>query len=397
MSGPLAGIRVLDVGVMLAGPFGATLLADFGAEVIKVELPGSGDPLRHGGVQHHGHALGWLVEGRNKKCITLDLRLPDGQELFRRLVAHVDVVIENFTPGTFERWGLGEEALRAVNPRLVLVRVSGFGQDGPYRLRTGFDRVAQAFGGGTYVTGHPECPPVRSGLTVADYVAGLYNALSVLMALYHRDARQGESQTVDLALFEGVFRMTRDMLAEYDLTGRVRERSGNVNPNAAPGDTFQTRDGRWAMIVGATQGTWENLAQAMGRPDLIDDPRFRTNPDRVAHASELNELIADWVGALDWREVDATLDAHGVPASLIYSIADIAADEHYRARGAIVTVPHPELGTVRMPGVGPRLSKTPGAVRHAGPALGAHNEEVYGGLLGLCAAELAALRERGVI
>jgi formyl-CoA transferase len=397
MSGPLAGIRVLDIGTMLAGPFGGTVLADFGAEVIKVELPGRGDPMRDAGIRYQGHSLGWLVEGRNKKSITLDLRMPEGRDLFKRLVAHADAVIENFTPGTLERWGLGEDALRAANPRLVLVRVSGYGQDGPYRLRTGFDRVAAAYGGVTYVTGYPECPPVRPGVTVADYVAGLYNALSVVMALYHRDARAGVGQTIDIALFEGIFRMTRDMLAEYAFTGRVRERSGNVNPNVAPGDAFRTRDGHWAVIVGATQNTWENLARAMGRPDLIEDPRFRTNQDRVANVAALHAYVADWVGALAWREVEATLSAHGVPVSLIYSIADIAADEHYRARQAFVAVPHPELGAVPMPGIGPRFSRTPGAIRHAGVALGAHNEEIYGGLLGLGPADLAALRERGVI
>ncbi|HEX2173407.1 MAG TPA: CoA transferase, partial [Dehalococcoidia bacterium] len=392
MSGPLVGVRVLDIGTMIAGPFGATVLADFGAEVFKVELPGRGDALRDVGARHQGQALGWLVDGRNKKSITLDLRRPEGRDLLLRLIPLVDVAFENFTPGTLDRWGLDEATLRAANPRLILIRVSGYGQEGPYSQRPGYDRVAMAYGGVTYLTGTPDGPPVRPGVSAADYTAGLYGAVSALMALYHRDALQGQPQTVDISLFEGMFRMTRDLIAAYDATGKVRQRSGNFNPNVAPGEAFETRDGRWLAVVCAGQNTWESLARGIDRPDLITDPRFVTNQDRVANADALHALVREWFAEHDAAEVEARLSDAGVPVSAFYSAADIVVDEQYRARGAIAEVPHPALGTVRMPSIGPRFSQTPGEIRHAGPDLGEHNDEVYQGLLGLDAADLARLK-----
>jgi crotonobetainyl-CoA:carnitine CoA-transferase CaiB-like acyl-CoA transferase len=394
----MEGVRVLDLGTMLAAPFSAGLLADFGAEVIKVELPRTGDPIRQVGTPVRGHSLAWAIDGRNKKSITLDLRRPAGRELLLRLVAVSDVLLENFTPGTLEGWGLGEEALRATNPRLVLVRISGYGQEGPYSRRPVFDPIAQAFAGVTHLTGYPECPPVaRTGVPYADYIGGLYGALSALLALYHRDARRGEGQTVDVALYEGVFRMTRELVAAYELAGRIPERRGNINPNVAPGDNFRTRDGHWVLVIASTQGTWERLARAMGQPELVEEPRLATNPQRVAHAAELHGLIGAWAASLDREALRETLEAHGVPAGVIYTAADIAADPQYEARGSLVPVPHPELGTVRMPSVGPRFSRTPGEIRHPGPDLGAHNEAIYGGLLGLSETERAALHEQGVI
>ncbi|RMF91244.1 MAG: CoA transferase [Nitrospinota bacterium] len=394
---PLSGIRVLDIGTLIGGPFGASLLAEFGAEVIKVEQPGVGDPMRTLGGVYQGVGLYWLEFARNKKSITLNLREKEGQELLKRLVKVSDVLIENFRPGTLERWNLGYEELHALNPRLILARVSGFGQTGPYRDRYAFDRIATAFGGLTYVTGFPETPPVRPGFNVADYMAGIFNALAVMMALYHRDARQtGEGQVIDLALYEPIFRISA-LVQAYDKLGRVRERTGNVNPHIAPAETFQTRDGQWIVLIAGTDNIWRRLARAMGREELADDPRYATMTKRVEHMEELHRLIGEWVQTYNAEEVSQILEAAGVPATRMYSIADIFADPHYQARENLVEVETPQLGKIKMSGVIPKFSRTPGRIRWAGPDLGAHNEEIYQGLLGLSAETLAEYKSRGII
>ena len=397
---PLTGIRVLDVGTLIAGPFAATMLGDFGAEVIKIEQPGSGDALRRGTRDGVAQRSGdWLVEARNKKAVTLNLRVEAGQALLRELAGHADVLIENFTPGTMERWGLGWDTLHALNPRLIMVRVSGYGQSGPYSRRAGYDRIALGFSGYMYPTGFPDRFPVRPAFPTADYNTGTFAALSAMFALYHRDAQPGGGlgQMIDLALYEAPFRITADLVPDFLRTGRVRERIGNRNPTFAPAGTFETRDGRYVQIAAGGDGVWRRLAQAMQRPELADDPRYRGSAGRIERADELEALLAEWVAAHDFAELERCLDAANVPFGGIYTAADIPGDPHYAARENLITVPDDELGEVTMPGVIPKLAATPGRVTHAGPALGAHNAEIYGGLLGRPQEELERLRAEGVI
>jgi crotonobetainyl-CoA:carnitine CoA-transferase CaiB-like acyl-CoA transferase len=402
-SGPLAGIRVLDLGTRIGAPFAATLLADLGADVIKVELPGQGDFMRTIGPFLDGYSLFWAVEGRGKRSVTCDLRAPAGQALVKRLVGVADVVVENFQPGTLERWGLGYEALAAVNPGIVLTRVSVYGQTGPYRDRPGLDRNGIATGGLLYITGYPDRPPVRPGLIVSDYLTGVFNAFAIVAALYERDRRARETgaaprgQWVDLSLYESILRIMEHTLAAYDRLGVVREREGNRLRNSAPLDNWETRDGKYVCIIAAGDGLFPRLARAIGREDLLTDPRFTTMARRAEHGDEINAIVAAWCRARTCREIQDVLEAHEVPFGVAYSVADIFADRHVAARGDIVTVEDPVVGPVRMQGVYPRFSRTPGEVARGAPRLGAHNDEVYGGLLGLSADELAALRRERVI
>jgi crotonobetainyl-CoA:carnitine CoA-transferase CaiB-like acyl-CoA transferase len=394
---PLAGIRILDLGTRIAAPFAATLLGDFGAEIIKVELPGSGDFMRGIGPFLDGYSLWWAVEGRNKKSITLDLRKPRGQELLKRLIAVADVAVENFQPGTLEEWGLGYETLRAINPGLILTRASVYGQSGPYRDRPGLDRNGIGFGGLLYLTGYRERPPVRPGIIISDYLTGVFNAFAIMLALYHRDVRRGTGQWVDLALYESIFRVLEHTVAGYDRLGSVRERQGNRLRNSAPLDNWETKDHQFMCIVAAGEGLFPRLARAMGREDLLNDPRFTTFNARVEHADEINDLVGDWVRQHTAAEVEAILVEAQVPVTRAYSIADIFADPHYAARKDIIRVDDPVVGPVRMQAVYPRLSDTPGRVERGAPRLGEHNNEVYGTLLGLSADEIASLKDADVV
>ncbi len=402
-TGPLVGLRVLDLGTRIGAPFAATLLADLGADVIKVELPGQGDFMRTIGPFDQGHSLFWAVEGRGKRSITLDLRKPAGQALLKRLVTVADVAVENFQPGTLESWGLGYDALAAVNPAIILTRVSVYGQDGPYRDRPGLDRNGIAMGGLMYITGYPDRPPVRPGLIVSDYLTGVFNAFAILGAVYERDRRalaSGEpprGQWVDLSLYESILRIMEHTLASYDRLGTVREREGNRLRNSAPLDNWETKDGKWLCIIAAGDGLFPRLARAMGREDLLADPRFTTMALRAQHGDEINAIVAEWVMARTSREAQDVLERHEVPFGVAYSVADIFADPHVAARGDIETVDDPVIGAVRMQGVYPRFSRTPGAIQRGAPRLGEHNDEVYRGLLGLDAAAMAALRQDGVI
>lgn len=402
-AGPLVGVRVLDLGTRIAAPFAATLLADLGADVIKVELPERGDFLRSIGPFVGEHSLFWAVEGRNRRSVTLDLRRPRGQDLVKRLVAVSDAVVENFQPGTLEGWGLGYEALAAVNPGIVLARASVYGQDGPYRDRPGLDRNGIAVGGLLYVTGYPDRPPVRPGVVVSDYLTGVFTAFAVVSALYERDRaaretnRPARGQWIDLALYESVLRIMEYTFAAYDRLGLVREREGNRLRNSAPLDNWETADGKWLCIVAAGDGLFPRLCRAMGRDDLPADPRFRTMASRAEHGEEINAIVADWVRRHTAAELQAVLERHEVPFGFAYSAADVFADPHLRARGDLETVDDPAIGPVRMQGVYPRFSRTPGRIRRGAPRLGEHNEEVYGELLGLTPAELEALRAEGVI
>lgn len=394
---PLAGLRILDVGTRIAAPFAATLLADFGAEVIKVELPGSGDFMRSIGPFVDGYSLFWAVEARNKKSITLDLRKPRGQELFKRLVPLADAVVENFQPGTLESWGLGYDVLERLNPKIVLTRTTVYGQDGPYRDRPGLDRNGIAHGGLLYITGYPDRPPVRPGIVISDYVTGIFNALAIMMALYERDHASGRGQWVDLALYESIFRLLEHTAASYDRLGVVRSREGNRLKNSAPLDNWEAKDGETISIVAAGDGLFPRLARAMGREDLLADARFATLADRARHGEELNAIVAAWCREHTAEEIETILVAADVPVARAFSIRDIFADPHYRARGDIVEVDDPEIGPVKMQGVYPRFSRTPGAVRRGAPRLGEHDEEIYRGLLGLGAEEVDELRREGVI
>jgi crotonobetainyl-CoA:carnitine CoA-transferase CaiB-like acyl-CoA transferase len=394
---PLAGLRILDIGTRIAAPFAATLLGDFGAEVIKVELPGSGDFMRGIGPFADGYSLWWAVEGRNKKSITLDLRTPRGQDLFRRLVRTADVVVENFQPGTLEGWGLGPEVLAQENPDLILTRASVYGQDGPYRDRPGLDRNGIGFGGLLFLTGYPDRPPVRPGIIVSDYLTGIFNALAIMIALYHRDVHRGGGQTVDLALYESVFRILEHTLPAYDRLGIVRGREGNRLRNSAPLDNWETQDGEFICIVAAGDGLFPRLARAIGRPELLDDPRFATFQARVANADAINAIVGEWCRIHTAAEIEHIMVAAAVPVSRAFSIADIAADPHYAARQDIVTVDDPTAGPLKQPAVYPRLSATPGRVQCGAPRLGEHNDEVYGGLLGLSSDQIALLRSERVI
>lgn len=396
-NGPLAGVRVLDLGTRIAAPFAATLLADFGAEVIKVEAPRTGDFLRHIGPFVDGYSLWWAVENRGKKSITLDLRRSEGQDLFRQLVRHADVVVENFQPGTMEAWNLGFEELRAVNPRVVMARISVYGQHGPYAPRPGLDRIAIAFGGLLHITGFPDRPPVRPGILTADYLTGVFAAFAILAALHHRDTRAGLGQWIDLALYEAIFRVLEYTAAAFDRLGQIRERTGNRLPNSAPLDNFVTKDGQYLCIVAGGDELFRRLTQAMGQPQLCEDPRFSTLEARVANADEIHRLVGEWVHQHDAEEAERALLAAQVPVSRVYSIADIFADPHYAARGSIARVHDPVIGPLRMQGVFPRFSDTPGSIRSGAPQLGEHNREVYGSLLGLDEAEIERLEKAGVI
>ncbi|MFD7496542.1 CaiB/BaiF CoA transferase family protein [Streptomyces sp. NPDC059832] len=392
---PLAGIRVLDLSTVLAAPVTATFLGDFGAEVVKVEEPGRGDFTR--GAKAGARSPYWAQEARNKKSVTLDLRTGRGQDLVRRLVPHFDVVITNYRPPTLRSWGLDPDALHALAPDTVLVYVTGYGLTGPYRDRGSFDRIASAFAGLTYVTGDADRSPVRSGYSTIDYMAAYLGAFSVVTALYHRDTAGGGGQVIDLALYEAGFRASEDALTSYATTGRIRERMGNRNPQIVPASDFTTSDGRRVSIHAGTDALFRRLATLMGTPELADAPEYATRAVRAENADALYTMIADWAATRTADDLTKLLSEADVPASPLMSIADIAADPHYRERGTLVTVEDPDFGELSMVAPLPRLSKTPGSIRSTGPALGAHNAEVYQGVLGLSPDELAALSSDGVI
>ena len=397
MTPALDGLRVVETGVLLAGPFCGQLLGDFGAEVIKVEQPGVGDPMREWGRERSGGlSLWWPVLARNKKSITLNLREPRGQDLVRRLVASSDILLENFRPGTLERWGLGYEELSAINPRLILVRVTGFGQTGPYAARPGYGSVGEAMGGLRYVVGNPDSPPSRMGISIGDTLAATFACVGTLAALHARE-RTGRGQVVDSAIYEAVLGVMESLIPEYAATGYVRERTGAIIPNVAPSNVYPTADGQMVIIAANQDTVFARLAEAMGRPEMATDERYATHMARGARQTELDELIADWSAGLDAAELNEILLHHGVPTGEIYRAPDMLRDPHFAAREAIVRLTHPELGELPMQNVVPKLSDTPGRVRWPGPDLGAHNEEILGGLLGLDADELADLATAGIV
>jgi len=396
-SGPLSDLRVVEMGQLVAGPFCGQLLGDFGAEVIKLEPPGAGDPMRQWGREKpHGRSLWWPVIARNKKSVTCDLRSAEGQDLARRIVDRADVVVENFRPGTLERWGLGFDRLRESNPGLVLVRVTGFGQTGPYAPRAGYGSIGEAMGGVRHVTGDPDNAPSRAGISLGDSLAAVFATIGALGAVHNRQ-RTGRGQIVDSAIYEAVLAMMESLLPEWAVAGYQRERTGSVLPNIAPSNVYPTRSGEMVLVAANQDTVFTRLAAAMDRPDLAEDPRYATHAARGRNMAELDELIARWTAGFGTGELLGRLHDGGVPAGRIYTARDMFEDPHFAAREAIVRLAHPDFGELPMHNAFPRLSETPGAVRHSGPALGEHNADVYGGLLGIAGDDLAALAERGVI
>jgi succinyl-CoA:(S)-malate CoA-transferase subunit B len=395
---PLAGLRVLDIATFIAAPFCATLLAEFGAEVIKVEMPGKGDPTRRFGTMTEcGESLVWLSEARNKKSVTLDLRTADGARLFKRLAAQADVVCENFRTGTLERWGLGYEALKEVNPGLILLRVTGYGQTGPYAARPGFGRIGNAFGGISYLAGYPDrAPAIPGSATLADYLSGLFGAFGVMVALRARE-RTGSGQVIDIGLYESIFRILDELAPAYDRDGIVRERMGPQTVNAVPHSHYRTRDGKWVALACTSDRMFARLAALMGRAELAGDGRFGTIAKREAARDEVDRLAADWVAGHDRAELLALCESGEVPCGPVYAIDEIFEDSHYRARGNIAAVEDSRIGTVAVPNVVPRLTDTPGEIDSLGPPLGADLREIFATLLGLDDTEIDALKARGVV
>jgi len=397
--GPLKGVRVLEVGSFIAGPFCGQILGDFGAEVIKVEQPGGGDSMRQWGqAKIEGQSLWWPVLSRNKKSITLNLRTPEGQGLLRKLIAKCDVMIENFRPGTLEKWGLPPEEIEKTNPRLVLVRVSGYGQTGPYRDRAGFGSVAEAMGGIRALTGYPDRPTVRVGISLGDNLAATFGALGAVMALYARDGTgSGKGQMIDVGIYEAVLSFMESVISEYHKTGNIRKPSGPTLPKVAPSNVYPTKDGT-PLIIGANADTiFRRLAEAMERPELSEDERFATHNARGENMETLDRIISEWTATREWKPLLDLLNRAGIPAGPIYNAKEMMEDPHFAARENIVEVDAPGIGPLKMQGVCPKLSLTPGGVRRAGPELGEHNRGVYGELLGLSEAEMDALTEKGVI
>ena len=395
---PLEGLRVLELGSLIAGPFATRLLAEFGAEVIKVETPGEGDPLRTWRYvdSQTGTSLWWALQSRNKKLITLNVRHAEGLALVKRLAAECDILVENFRPGTLEKLGLGPEVLHELNPGLILVRVSGFGQTGPSRDQPGFGSVGEAMGGIRYITGEPDQPPVRPNISLGDSVAALYAVIGALIALRARD-RRGKGQVVDVALSEAVFSLLESTLPEYDVAGIIRERAGTSLPGIAPSNTYRSSDGSYIVIGGNSDAVFKRLMRVIGLPELAENPRYRTNKERAEHAAELDALIESWTQQYPLREILRRLEEVQIPAGPIYSIADIAYDEQYRAREMILPAQIEGIGTVAMPGLVPKLSQTPGEIEWYGGVLGTHNEEVYTELLGLSPEEMERLARQGAV
>ncbi|HYA19788.1 MAG TPA: CaiB/BaiF CoA-transferase family protein [Burkholderiales bacterium] len=393
---PLKDLNVIELGTLIAGPFCARILAEFGANVIKIESPDGGDPLRQWRKLYKGTSLWWFVQARNKKSLTVNLKSPQGQEIVRKLVKEADILVENFRPGALEKWGLGWDALSAINPGLVMVRLSGYGQSGPYRDMTGFGAIGESMGGMRFLTGYPDRPPVRVGISIGDSIAAMYGVIGALMAIHHRQLNGGRGQVVDVALYESVFSLMESLLPEYDMLGFVRERSGASLPGIVPSNTYSCRDGKYVVIGANSDSIFKRMMIAIDRHDLADDPSLASNAGRVPRTEELDHAIGEWTSQHDLEEVLKLLNAAEVPASKIYSIADIVADVHYRARDMIQQFTLKDGQTLKIPGIVPKLSKTPGKTEWLGPKLGEHTEEILSAL-GIGSEQQKILRQQGVI
>jgi formyl-CoA transferase len=396
LSGPLTGIKVIELGTLIAGPFCARMLAEFGAEVIKIETPDGGDQLRQWRKMYQGTSLWWYVQARNKKSVTLNMRTAEGQQIVRELVRDADVVVENFRPGQLEKWNIGWDALSKINPKLIMVRLSGYGQDGPYRDRPGFGVVAEAMSGMRYVTGYPEQPPVRLGISIGDGIAALHGVIGAMMALHHRTANGGKGQMVDVALYESVFNMMESFIPEFDVLGYKRERAGNALPGITPSNTYATRDGKYVIIGANNDSLFKRMMLAAGRPDLANDATLATNAGRVPREKELDAAIEAWTRQHDLADVLKALEDADIPSGRVYDPEDILNDVHYAARKMIEQWPLPDGRPMKIPAVMPKLTETPGGTRWLGPKLGEHTEEVLRGL-GYSAQRVAELKAAGVL
>ena len=379
-SPPLKGIKVVELGTLIAGPFCTRILAEFGAEVIKIESPDGGDQLRQWRKMYAGTSLWWYVQARNKKSITVNMRVAEGQKIVRRLCADADIVVENFRPGALEKWNLGFDQLAKVNPRLVMVRLSGYGQTGPYRDRPGFGVIGESMGGLRYVTGYADRPPVRLGISLGDSIAALYGVIGAMMAMHHRNVNGGRGQVVDVALYEAVFSTMESLVPEFDVLGFIRERAGNALPGIVPSNTYPTRDGKFVIIGANNDAIFKRLMAAIGREELANDPALATNAGRVARTAELDGAIADWARRHDLDYVLRVLEQAQVPSGKVFDIADIMQDAHYIARGMLEQHALPDGKPMKLPGIVPKLSETPGATAWLGPRLGEHNAGVLGAL-----------------
>jgi formyl-CoA transferase len=392
--GALDGLRVVEMGQLLAGPFCGQLLGDMGADVIKVEPPGAGDPMRDWG--QGDTKVNWEVIARNKRSVSINLRVPEGQDIVRKLAANADILIENFKPGTMEKWGLGPDALLAINPRLIIARMSGYGQTGPYSDRAGFGGIGEAMGGWRYIVGEPDRPPSRMGISIGDTLTATFGCMGVLAALHVRE-RTGQGQVVDAALYESVLQVMESIVPEYDLMGLIRERSGSILPGIAPSNVYSCKDGEY-MIGANKDSLWRRLAEAMGRPELGDDPRYATHLARGTNQLELDELINAWTRTLTVDALDTLMTQCSIPAGRVYRAPEMIADPHFQAREAIIDVETERYGTLKMQNAFPKLSVTPSSVRHPAPSkVGQHNEDVFGELLGMSARDIEALQAAGIM
>jgi crotonobetainyl-CoA:carnitine CoA-transferase CaiB-like acyl-CoA transferase len=396
MAGPLQGIKVIEIGTLIAAPFAARLMAEFGADVIKIEAPGEGDPIRKWRKLHKGTSLWWYLQSRNKKSVSINLKAPEGVALVKQLCADADVLIENMKPGALEKLGLGWDVLHALNPKLTMVRISGYGQSGPYKDRPGFGAIGEAMGGIRYTTGEAGGVPARVGVSLGDSLASLHAVMGALMSVLRVKMGNGDGQVVDVSLVESVFNLMESLVPEYDLLGHVRERSGGALPGIAPSNTYPTRDGSYVVIAGNSNPIYKRLMHAIGRADMAEDPQFAQNDGRAAQEKLIDAAIAGWTSSQTIDQVLAVLERAEVPAGRIYSVKDIVADPHYQARDMLLDSELPDGVHVKMPGIVPKLSDTPGQVRWQGPTLGEHTDNVLLAL-GVTAAEIAALRERGVV
>ncbi|AMN79428.1 CaiB/BaiF CoA transferase family protein [Pseudomonas azotoformans] len=396
MTAPLSGIKVIEIGTLIAAPFAARLMAEFGAEVIKIEAMGQGDPLRKWRKLHEGTSLWWYLQSRNKKSLALDLKSPEGLDLIKQLLGDADVLIENLRPGGLEKLGLDWDVLHALNPKLTLVRISGYGQTGPYRDRPGFGAIGEAMGGIRYTTGNPDSPPARVGVSLGDSLASLHGVIGALMSLLRVKTGQGDGQIVDVSLAESVFNLMESLVPEYDMLGHVRERSGGALPGIAPSNTYLTADGAYVVIAGNSDPIYKRLMHTIGRADLADAPEFAHNDGRAAKSGLLDAAITHWTSSLPIEQVLSALEAAEVPAGRIYSVADIVSDPHYQARDMLLTAQLPGGVSVKMPGIVPKLSETPGGVNWQGPTLGQHTDDILGSL-GLTGADIQRLKTSGVV
>jgi len=395
--GALSDLRVIEMGQLLAGPFCGQLLGDFGAEVIKVEPPEVGDPMRQWGREKpHGKSLWWPVVARNKKSITVNLRVDEGQAIIKDLVRTADILIENFRPGTLERWNMSYEDLSEINPRLIMVRVSGYGQTGPYSKRAGFGAIGEAMGGLRYVSGDPSTQPSRMGISIGDELAAMHACLGALMAVHARE-RTGKGQVVDSAIYEAVLNMMESLVTEHDVAGYTRERTGPIIPNVAPSNIFETKDQQMILIAANQDGVFSRLCTVMGKPELSSDDRYKSHSARGRNQKELDDLINQWTKTKNLKEVETLCNDNGIPAGLIYKAKDMIADPHFKARDSIIDIEHPEFGLIKMQNVAPKLSRNPGEVRQVGPELGEHNNYVFMEILKKTKEELKVLKENGVI